>query len=387
MQILLITNLYPPQELGGYGRCMADFSWGLIKLGHCITVLCSDAPYLGSGGNGPNGEGTIRRLSLKGNFSSGVQLLKNPSACEDIDKSNIFIVKKTLKDKKFDAVLLGNLDLLGAELLPALFMSRLPVLHHIGFVNPPFPVEEWPNAPHYIPIAASKAVRDCLINSGLPVSDAPIVHPGARVDLFGEKTTKRQLPALPNITNKRPLKVCYAGLKMYSKGPHTLLEAMALLKEKNIHIEAMLAGSEFQREYAEQLSEYCMKHELNSQVLFIPQLSRTQLARMFILNHACVFTSIHPEAFGIVPVEAMASGLALISTGVGGASEVFDDGISGLQFPAGDARSLANRLKLLATNPDLLSKLQTTGKALARKKFSVLKSAKQLEQIMSLKQL
>ena len=28
MQLLLITNLYPPQELGGYGRCMADFAWG-----------------------------------------------------------------------------------------------------------------------------------------------------------------------------------------------------------------------------------------------------------------------------------------------------------------------------------------------------------------------
>ena len=28
MQLLLITNLYPPQELGGYGRSMADFAWG-----------------------------------------------------------------------------------------------------------------------------------------------------------------------------------------------------------------------------------------------------------------------------------------------------------------------------------------------------------------------
>ena len=41
--LLLITNLYPPQELGGYGRCMADFAWGLIRLGHHIEVLSADA--------------------------------------------------------------------------------------------------------------------------------------------------------------------------------------------------------------------------------------------------------------------------------------------------------------------------------------------------------
>ena len=38
MRLLLISNLYPPQELGGYGRCMADFAWGLQERGHIIRV-------------------------------------------------------------------------------------------------------------------------------------------------------------------------------------------------------------------------------------------------------------------------------------------------------------------------------------------------------------
>ena len=41
----------------------------------------------------------------------------------------------------------------------------------------------------------------------------------------------------------------------------------------------------------------------------------------------------------------MASGLALVSNGVGGAAEVFEDGISGLSFQAGDAKSLAAQLE------------------------------------------
>ena len=43
MNILVVTNLYP-QELGGYGRSMADFVWGLRERGHNIQVLSSDAP-------------------------------------------------------------------------------------------------------------------------------------------------------------------------------------------------------------------------------------------------------------------------------------------------------------------------------------------------------
>ena len=46
MKILAITNLYPPQELGGYGRSISDFVWGFIRLGHDVEVLTSDAPYL-----------------------------------------------------------------------------------------------------------------------------------------------------------------------------------------------------------------------------------------------------------------------------------------------------------------------------------------------------
>ena len=44
MRILIVTNLYPPQELGGYGRSMADFAWGFQQHAHQVMVLTSDAP-------------------------------------------------------------------------------------------------------------------------------------------------------------------------------------------------------------------------------------------------------------------------------------------------------------------------------------------------------
>ena len=94
-----------------------------------------------------------------------------------------------------------------------------------------------------------------------------------------------------------------------------------------------------------------------------------------------MFTSIYPEAFGIVAAEAMSSGLALVSTGVGGASEVFENEISGLSYPPGNSTALAAQLERLARDPALLNRLQQAGEAV-RTQFSVKESARQLEKIL-----
>ena len=88
MQLLLVTNLYPPQELGGYGRSMADFAWGLMQRGHHLQVICADVPHLGNSSNGPSGEPVSRCLTLKGSFHGGVQLEQNQERCRAIDAAN-----------------------------------------------------------------------------------------------------------------------------------------------------------------------------------------------------------------------------------------------------------------------------------------------------------
>ena len=96
-----------------------------------------------------------------------------------------------------------------------------------------------------------------------------------------------------------------------------------------------------------------------------------------------MFPSIYPEAFGIVAAEAMASGLALVSTGVGGAAELFEDGISGLAYPPGDCTALANKLESLAKNPALLANIQQQGAQRVKQHFSVNASAKKLEELFN----
>jgi glycogen(starch) synthase len=382
MRILVVTNLYPPQELGGYGRAMADFVWGLQQRGHQVQVVCSDAPYLGPAGTGPSGEPVDRRLHLKGSFEGGVQHLSDPAARSAVDQANASLVCAWLQSGDWDGILLGNIDLLGVEVLPALLQPRIPVLHHVGFVAPPFAPEQYPKESHYRLLAASRAVRHSLVIAGLPVAQAPVVYPGARVELFGPAATGRPLPPPPDGTVRRPLRVCFAGLLMSSKGPHTVLEALAQLRHAGVSVQLMLAGGRFQPDYVDQLQNFVKQHELSEQVQWLGQLRREQLVRMFALQHVAVFPSLYPEAFGIVAAEAMASGLALVSSGVGGAAELFEHNVSGLSFRPGDASQLATQLSVLSRSPQLLQQLQHAGQQRVKSQFSVMTAAHQLESLL-----
>ena len=110
------------------------------------------------------------------------------------------------------------------------------------------------------------------------------------------------------------------------------------------------------------MKSFCVQNNMDGLITFYKQLTRNQLARFVLLHHAAVFPSIYPEAFGIVAVEAMASGLALLSSGVGGANEVFENNKSGLQFKAGNAHELAVQIKRLFNEPGF-SNLQKNGDA------------------------
>ena len=380
MNFLVVTNLYPPQELGGYGRSIADFVWGLRERGHNIQVLSSDANYLGpSSGIGPNGEPVDRRLQLKGNYQAGVQPLHEPQQRQAIDQANTALIRFWINRQRWDGILLGNLDLLGPQLLTPLLEAQCVVQHHVGFVHAPFPANEWPRNKRYKLVAASRAVRSALESAGLPTSASKVVYPGVRTELFGESKVGMPTPLAPDGSRQRPLKVCFAGLLMNSKGAHTLIEALIQLKDQGLNVQANLAGEGFQSGYREQLEHWLQQNNLDGAVQFVGQLGRQALARFYALHHVGVFPSIHPEAFGIVAAEMMASGLAVVSSGVGGASELIDDGRTGLRFQAGDSQDLARCLMRLAKDAALLNELRQAGQQEARELFSVTASATALE--------
>ena len=76
------------------------------------------------------------------------------------------------------------------------------------------------------------------------------------------------------------------------------------------------------------------------------------------------------EAFPNAVLEAMAAGLPIVTSAVGGMLELIDDGRTGLLTPCGDAPALADRLIRLMREPELAAQLGEAARADARARFA-----------------
>ena len=389
MRIIVITNLYPPQELGGYGRCISDFVWGLLRNGHEIYVLTSNAPYLAPASNiGPNNEFVSRDLILKGSFEKGCYIETNASVISSVDKHNSLVLNE-LCCSGWDGCLLGNIDLLGISLVDILSKHNIPVLHHIGFIDPPYSPSEFPSHTRYSMAAASHSVRNSLLHHGFPPESTLVIYPGVRDDIFKSSTSVpssaiRHSLSLheaghPIGSPSNPLRLGFAGLIMASKGLHPLIQAAIKLRSSGVSVIVNIAGSSFQNDYNEYLLKIISSQSLENDFFFYGQLSRKSLTRFWSLQHIGVFPSIHPEAFGISAAEIMCSGLLLCSTGVGGASEMFTHGQTGLMFKADNAQSLFQSICSVIGNVSLLSRISTNAHDQISRQFSVTSSVALIE--------
>ena len=77
------------------------------------------------------------------------------------------------------------------------------------------------------------------------------------------------------------------------------------------------------------------------------------------------------EGFPVAVLEAMAAGLPVVATDVGGVAEAVEHGETGLLVPAADSEALARALERLVADGALRRRLGAAGRARARSLFDV----------------
>jgi glycosyltransferase involved in cell wall biosynthesis len=84
-----------------------------------------------------------------------------------------------------------------------------------------------------------------------------------------------------------------------------------------------------------------------------------------------VHASTAPEPFGLVLIEAMACGRAVISSSLGGSAEIVDADVNAVRHTPGDARSLALAIERLATDTGLRERLGRHGRQHVADRYDV----------------
>lgn len=372
-RILVITNLFPPQEMGGYGRKLWEFTAELIQRGHEVRVLTADATYLtrdGMAGTDDIESHVDRSIELYGGWHDGrVTIYGDNAYCLKVVATDRERILRTVDSFRPDVCLVGNTDLMGYDFMGLLVQRGLPVMHSVGSAVPGFPAEFSLQSPLYRIAPASDWVGQNLKPNGYNFSRYTVLYPGVRADYF----YKHFLPVLD-----KP-RIAYASLVLPYKGPHTLMSALAILQQNNIDFECTVAGDTTDPKFVDMLRAFTVENTIADKVRFIGFQDRAGLRDLFARNNLMVFPSIVKEAFGISQLEGMASGLAAVTTATGGGIEIIRDGIDGLIFPAENPLALAEKIALLAKNRALWGQLAENARKRAFE-FAVARSVDVIEQ-------
>jgi glycosyltransferase involved in cell wall biosynthesis len=196
---------------------------------------------------------------------------------------------------------------------------------------------------HFLPGVRSKIVYCPVAPQATPITEAD------RLELCAE------LGTAPDATV-----IIQVGRMESWKGHAFLLRALSQLSDRSEWACWIVGGAQRHHEadYLEQIRATAATLGIDNRVVFLGQ--RCDLARLLAAADLFCQPNTGPEPFGIVFVEALYSGLPVVTTALGGAAEIVDDSCGVLVAP-GDVSALAAALEGLILDPALRRKLASCG--------------------------
>ena len=216
----------------------------------------------------------------------------------------------------------------------------------------------------------TEKAKQVLVKEGVDESKIKVIKLGVNVNQFKPLLKKQN----------QSLTILFVGRLVVEKGILDLLEAFINLKKqgfKELKLEIVGQGV-LEKKIKRKIKFFSFSDKikiLNKNYEDMPLIY--QMADIFVLPSRK--TKTWEEQYGMVLIEAMASGLSIIASKSGAIPENL--GSCGLYFNEGDVNQLTKQLITLITNKNLRFKLGKMGRERAEKMFDCQKTAKKIEQI------
>lgn len=358
LRILMLAWEYPPRVIGGLARAVCDLSKHLAAFGHevhVITCLAPDChPYERSDGV------HIHR----------VEVLQSTGAIHFLDW--VFQMNMAFTDAIYRLTLQGmHFDLIHAhdwlvfyaakESKKALHIPLLATIHATEYGRNQGKLDT--SVQQRIHALENKLAdeADLLVVCSLymqqevirlfhvPIHKTTHIPNGVIPFRAAAVSLETVSPLLSNALSSGDEQnriIAFLGRLVYEKGAHILIAAMRLVLKRYPEAKLIIAGTGPELEALERLAA-----PLSDRVSFTGFLDETDKSQLLLSAELCVIPSLY-EPFGLVALEAMASGTPLIVSDTGGLAEIVDHGINGCKVPPGDANVLAFQIAQLLEKPD-----------------------------------
>ncbi len=322
-KILVVSNLYPPFQIGGYEIAEKDTVELMRKCGFEVEVITSDYGE-GHGGLETN---LVRKMRLTADWygkNEKIDPIKNA-------RHNLVVVRKKIAMFKPDAIYAWNMTYLGKQLVRYLVSEDEPVVFHLMdtglaklfrtkrnagamerklwesvFVRDVFPWQ-LKNV-----IYISNHIREQHETVGLLPEKGKVIYPG----IDSKNVAKKKHYKL--LGNK--LRCVFVGQVAEHKGVLLLKKGLERFAEANPKIQVRLSIYGWGNEgYVRKV-----KNVKKIKIRFKKFVDRKIIYKELKDFDVGFFPSVWEEPFGIAQLEMMAAGLPIISTGRGGSREMLD---------------------------------------------------------------
>ena len=155
--------------------------------------------------------------------------------------------------------------------------------------------------------------------------------------------------------NNQSFNIGMVGRINEAKGQYLLIKAVEELVNKGLDVTAYFVGHAMEESYLEMLKLDVKKRNLEDNIYFLGFMKNPQ--HFYQICDAIVLAS-KRETFGLVLVEAMQVGTAVIGSNSGGVVEIIEDNKNGLLFNVGDENDLASKINYMINNPQKVKEME-----------------------------
>jgi len=326
-RVAFLSSEYPPHTYGGLGTVVEGLSRFLGAQGIEVVLL---VPTASGYGEPPPGVALHPIPVERAANDEDYWLTYCESAFESAKRTGLRVDLVHCHDWM---TALGGIAIGRARRVPVLMSIHLPQFASYSLDLEKIGVAECDGV-----IVNSHAVYDEITRRDVTDVKISVIPNGVDLAQFS-----------PAIGPPNPRQILFVGRLVPQKGVDVLLRAFGAVLHRHPEATLVIAGAGQQRLYLERLARFL---GVRQHVQFLGWQSRDQLAALYRASAVTAVPSLY-EPFGLVALEAMASGRPVVASRVGGLAEVVDDEVSGFTVEPGDHLDLATRLGALQADPEL----------------------------------
>lgn len=288
---------------------------------------------------------------------------------------------RLMRKLDIDILHLNNSIVRNNDWMLGAMLARVPCITHERGINKHYPILARILGRRLRAIVCiSDAVRDNLQRHSIDPENLVTIYNGIDPDVVSVTARAEDILGYHGVDPGTRVIGIIGNIKFW-KGQETMIRALPLILESVPDLVCLFVGdtSPADQAYHDHLYQLAVDLGVSSNIRFTGY--TRNVADFINAMEIVIHTSVEPEPFGRVLIEAMAMSKPVVGARGGAVTEIIEEGKTGLTFQPGDAASLADAVKQLLSSPATAAEMGVQGRIRLQSEFDIQTNVRKTEEV------